>query len=80
MESRWIRISDQEPRDLSGHGSYYLVTVRCDTWDRNITMVMKWCEQIIDGEIRKRWEWEGKTKDEDLEVTHWSKFPLPAVD
>lgn len=80
MEGNWINILEQEPKDLSGHGSYYLVTVGCDTWDRKITMVMKWCERIVDGEITKRWEWEGKVKNEALKVTYWSKFPLPAAD
>lgn len=79
MEENWTNILEQEPMDLSGHGSYYLVTVRCDTWDRKITMVMKWCEDTVDGKITKRWEWEGKIKSEKLEVTHWSKFPLPAA-
>lgn len=80
METDWISILEEEPKDLSGHGSYYLVTVRCDTWDRKVTMVMKWCEDTVDGKVTKRWEWEGKNKDEALEVTHWSKFPLPAAD
>lgn len=53
METNWVNILEQEPRDLSGHGSYYLVTCRCDTWDRKITLVMKWCEDIIDGKIKR---------------------------
>lgn len=80
MEVNWINILEEEPKDLSGHGSYYLVTVRCNTWDRKVTTVMKWCEVIVDGKITKKWEFEGRVKNEALEVTPWSKFPLPAAD
>ncbi|WP_313584612.1 DUF551 domain-containing protein [Lacrimispora sp.] len=80
MEANWISILEQEPKDVSGRGTYYLVTVKCGTWDRKCTTVMKWCEETVDEEINKSWEWEGRIKSEEWEVTHWSKFPRPAED
>lgn len=80
MEANWISILEQEPKDLSGRGTYYLVSVRYNTWNRKVTMVMKWREETVDGEIIKRWEWEGRAKREELEVTHWSGLPRPAED
>ena len=46
MEANWISILEQEPKDLSGRGTYYLVSVRCNTWNRKVTMVMKWREEL----------------------------------
>lgn len=80
MDTNWISILEQEPKDISGRGTYYIVTVECNAWNQKITMIMKWREEIIYGEIKKRWEWEGATKPEEWKVTHWSKFPRPAED
>jgi len=73
---------DHEPKDLSeyGLGTDYLVTVRCDTWEKKKTMVMTWCEQTVRGRRVKRWKWNDRLKIDEWKVTHWASFPEPADD
>lgn len=81
MEFVWNNIDDNEPVDnrKNGYGTEYLVTVKCDSWDKPKTMVMSWCEEEVRGKIKKRWKWKERLKEDTWIITHWAEFPKPAT-
>ncbi len=77
----WININKEHPPDNNDFGGKtYLVTIRCDSWESQKTMIMEWEITTVRNKVVKRWRWKDSIKHDAWIVTHWMELPPPATD
>ena len=70
----WIPVSKKLP-ETDEFRTEFIVTIRCDTWEENKTMVAEWENTTVRGKDVSRWIWCNRLIPYGWEVIAWMSLP-----
>jgi hypothetical protein len=76
-EMEWISVQERlpEPNNPRYETKTIIVSVHCDSWAHDKSMVFDWVTEDVRGKVISRFKWRDRLVIPQWVVTHW--MPLP---